>query len=320
MTQTRPTFTVTPESDASQNHSALAPSPVVNNVTPLPAGPQRYACAACDATLDNQQRYCLNCGSRSRYVTNPAVDYIAERQRKRGVVDTTGGDDGIAGTGVTKRALPWLIGSTLVALILGVFLGGLRKTDNNDALLAALAARPAAVAAPTGATAAVANVSITSDWTLDSGYTVQVATVPTGSDQAAVDAAKQAATTKGASDVGVINPEDYTVAPDSGGAYVIYSGEFKDEKSANAALKKIKGKIADAKVVKVTSTSAGADTEIPKGETSSQEMVKTGVSKEEAKKSTDKAKKHATETGDDYVDNQSGDVVINAPEGTDTGN
>ena len=51
-----------------------------------------------------------------------------------------------------------------------------------------------------------ATTPITSDWTLDKGYTVELKTLPTaGTDQAAVDSAKQDATSQGAADVGIIN-------------------------------------------------------------------------------------------------------------------
>lgn len=293
-----------------------SPAPLApHNVTPLPVSQQRFVCSNCDATLDNQQRYCLNCGARSGYTTNPAVDYIADRQRKRGIVDAEPVDNGIGGTGVTKRALPWLVGSTLIALILGVFLGGLRGDDNNDALLAALAAQRAAAPTVAAGASTATGATITSDWTLDTGYAVQVATVPTGSDQAAVDAAKQAATSKGASDVGVVNPTDFTIDPDPAGAYVIYSGEFKKKGEADAALKKLKAKFGDAKVVKITSSAAGVETEIPEGESSAEDLTTKGVSKEKAKADSKKVKEINKKTGDDFVESQEDvpDVIINDP-------
>lgn len=308
--------TQTPTLPTHPQTAQLAPSPFASGepqveVRPATFHPQRYACQHCDATLDNQQRYCLNCGSRSGWTTNPAVDYIAGRQRKRGVQENVAPDRGIGGTGVTKQALPWLIGSTLVALIVGVFFGSVRG-NNNDALIAALADRPAASYAPVAATAATGTTEVSSDWTLDQGWTVQVATVAAGSDQAAVDAAKQTATSAGAEDVGVINPSDFTVDPDPAGAYVIYSGEFEKKADAEKALKAIKG-VEGAKVVKVTSSTAGVDTEVPEGEESAEELVTKGVPKEKANADEKKVKEINKKTGDDFVDSQEDipDIIIN---------
>lgn len=309
--------TQTPTLPTHTHTAPLAPSPFAPSepqveIAPVNFHPQHYACQHCDATLDNQQRYCLNCGSRSGWTTNPAVDYIAGRQRKRGVQETTTEDRGIGGTGVTKQALPWLVGATLVALIVGAFFGSLRG-DNNDALLAALANRPAAYA-PVAATAPTGTTEIASDWTLDQGWTVQVATVPTGSDQAAVDAAKQKATAAGAKDVGVINPSDFTIDPDPAGAYVVYSGQFEKKADAEKALKAIKG-VDGAKVVKVTSSTAGVDTEVPEGETSAEELVTKGVPKEKAAKDKKKIKEINEKKGDDFVNSQDEipDIIINEP-------
>ena len=56
---------------------------------------------------------------------------------------------------------------------------------------------------------------ITSDFTLDQGYTVELKTLPVdGTDQAAVDAAKKAATDQGAADVG--NHQHLRVHGDAG--------------------------------------------------------------------------------------------------------
>ena len=89
------------------------------------------------------------------------------------------------------------------------------------------------------------------------GYTVELKTLPTdGTDQAAVDSAKQDATSQGATDVGIINTSEFTVTPaPPGGAYVLYSGQFKSKAEATKALGKLKAKFKDAQVVSVKKNS-----------------------------------------------------------------
>lgn len=265
--------------------------------------PHARNCDFCDAPVDSQQRYCLNCGARSRYVSNPGIDYLAGRRKPSGLPEGPT-DNGIGGTGINKGALPWLVGSTLLALILGIFFGGALKGDNNEALLAALANRPAAAAATTGPTAAVASVALTSDFTLDKGFAVQVSTIPSTSDQAAADAAKTAATGKGATDVGLISTTEFTVDPDPGGNYVIYSGQFEKKADAEKALKKLKKDFPEAAVITVTKTGGGdlADAlETDSGETS---PLAVKVDKEKVAADKKAVEELDKKTGTDYVEGQ----------------
>lgn len=279
--------------------SGLAPVPPAQ-VTVV--HPHARNCDFCDSPVDAQQRYCLNCGARSRYVSNPGIDYLAGRRKPSGLPEGPT-DNGIGGTGINKGALPWLVGSTLLALILGIFFGGALKGDNNEALLAALADRPVAAAA-TGPTAAVASVALTSDFTLDKGFAVQVSTIPSTSDQTAADAAKTAASGKGATDVGLISTTEFTVDPDPGGDYVIYSGQFEKKADAEKALKKLKKDFPEAAVITVTRSGGGelADAlETDSGETS---PLAVKVDKEKVvadKKAVDELDK---KTGTDYVEGQ----------------
>jgi hypothetical protein len=233
-------------------------------VTQLPPS-HLQICDSCDAPLDALQRYCLNCGTRSRYTRNPAVEFLASKHKpsrltpKSAVVDR-----GIGGTGVTKNALPWLVGATIAALAIGAYFGNSGSSDNAK-LAAAIANQKAPVinvgggGGATTATAA-AVTPLTSDFTLSEGYTIQLQTIPqAGSDQAAVDAAKAAATAKGASTVAFINPADHAVTPDPGATnYVIVSGAFKKKGDAAAALKQLKAKFPAASVVSVKAA-GGAD-------------------------------------------------------------
>jgi hypothetical protein len=220
--------------------------------------PHLQTCDNCDAPLDGLQRYCLNCGTRSRYVGNPALDYFAGRRKPSRLVPkdeaaSNGPNDKIGG--IPRDALPWLAGGISIALIFGVLFGSTivgGKSNNNDAALLAALARQNTAAAPTGATTVAATTTRTSDFTLDQGYAVQLSTLPSTSDQAAADTAKQAAAGKGAKDVGLISQSDFTVTPaPADGAYIVYSGQFKKKGDAQKALKGLKAKFPDAVVISV---------------------------------------------------------------------
>lgn len=287
---------------------------------PTPINPNLMNCSSCDAVLDNQQRYCLNCGTRSRYASNPAIDYVAENRRRRNPLNQAPSDDGIAGTGVTKRALPWLAGSTVIALVAGLLIGS-SGGSNDDALLAALAnQKPVVVAGAAGpSTATAAATPLTSDFTLDKGYTVQIASIPATSDQAAADAAKTDATGKGAADVGLINPADFTLDPaDPSGDYIIFSGQFEKKKDAEAALKKLKAKFPDAKVIGVTSTAADTgDAELT--EELKDSPLAGPVSKEKVAEDKKAVEELDKKTGEDLIEGQNDlpDAIVNeGPTGT----
>ena len=113
--------------------------------------------------------------------------------------------------------------------------------------------------ASTATTAAAA--SITSDFTLSRGFVVRLRTLPAaGTDAAAVAAAERAAKAKGATQVGVINPSDFRLTPSSGGAYVLYSGEFKTRAAAQRALSRLKPRFPGAAVVAVGKAASRART------------------------------------------------------------
>jgi hypothetical protein len=103
-----------------------------------------------------------------------------------------------------------------------------------------------------------ANTSFKSDWpAAKDGYTVELGSLPkqgTSADQ--VDAAKSDATDKGAPDVGALDSDDYRSLPP--GNYIVYSGVYTSKADASKALKSLKSKFPDAKVVQVsTKASSG---------------------------------------------------------------
>lgn len=293
--------------------------------------PHLQICENCDAPLDGLQRYCVNCGARSRYVSNPALDFLVSKRKpsrllpKAEVAAGGNGSDKVAG--IPRDALPWLAAGISLALIFGVLFGSVitgKGGSDDAALLAALRSQPVAAAAtPTGSTAA-ATTTLPSDFSLKSGYTVQVATIPSSSDQAAADAAKKAAEGKGADKVGLISANDFTLDPaPADNAYAIYSGEFKNETDAKKALAKLKKAFPEAVILKVSASKKDSEgTVLGVGSEG-----KTAHSIKDYKPSAKKiaSDKKAVEdlqnkTGDDYREAQKDlPAEITIPKGTDGG-
>jgi hypothetical protein len=222
-------------------------------------------CEQCQAPVDRDQRYCVRCGTRQTHASNPAVSYFAAAARRH----RTGNGAPPARDSNGLRAL--VFGLFFVLLPLGVGIGvlvGRGGSGSNDKLIAALEKqKPVVVAAPGTAagaaaqsTAASTSGNLASDFSLGSGFVVKLSTLPVqGTEQSAVTQAEQAARAKGATNVGLINPKDFTTTPSQGsGNYVIYSGQFKTRAEAEKALAKLKPQFATAEVIAVAPVGGGA--------------------------------------------------------------
>lgn len=230
---------------------------------PTATEPGRYeTCEECGAPMDQQQRYCVNCAARRKDTENPATRYLATNARRTrrpptGTRPVQTGSGGRAAAVAFFALLP-------IAVAVGVLVGRGGSNDNGDqeALLKALNKQNATAAATPTATSGTtaSNVQLSSDFSLDKGYTVKLETLPiNGTDQAAADKAKADAQSKGAKQLGIINPGDFSTTPDQGANnYVLYSGQYKQRGQAEQALKKLKSKFKSAAVIAVKSTSGGA--------------------------------------------------------------
>jgi hypothetical protein len=216
-------------------------------------------CDQCGAALDTGQRYCVVCGTHRRHVRDPAARYLSAAtsrarttsrprpsERKRGAT---------LGTAVVVAVIPLAIG-------LGVLVGR-ASTGGDNKLIAALRAQHPQVVSG-GSNAATQNAggvaTLSSNFPLQSGYAVQLQTLPSsGTTQASVTSAESSARSKGARQVGLIVQTQYKVTPaPPSGAYVIYAGAFKTQSAAQAELGKLRHKFAGAKVIQVKSLAAGA--------------------------------------------------------------
>jgi hypothetical protein len=209
------------------------------------------ACDECGAPLADDQRYCLNCGTRARsagprFGALPAYGPASERESPTGPPRWT---ERPLTTGAAAAGL----GVLALVLIAGVLIGG---AGGDDSKVVASSPPQVITVAGAGAATPAAEQSFTSDWTEgETGYTIELQTLPNDSPVADVEAAKKAASDKGAPEVGALSSDDFS-SLDSGN-YVIYSGVFAKRGAAARALKKLKNDFPDARIVKVDNGNAG---------------------------------------------------------------
>jgi hypothetical protein len=227
---------------------------------PSPADTANAAaqCASCGAPMGADQRYCLECGERrlpmsgflmgggpvggapesARAATPPAppVPPAAAAPRGGNALNV------IAGVGVL-----------MLAMGVGVLIGRSGATKPNAA-----PAQVITVGSVAGGTSAATSESFTSDWPAGtSGYTVQLQTLPlTGTTLAAVQAAKSAASAKGATGVGALKSDEFSSL--TAGSYVIYAGIEAKQAAAQKELAGLKAKFPGASVIRVASGPAGS--------------------------------------------------------------
>jgi hypothetical protein len=208
-------------------------------------------CAHCGAPLASDQRWCLNCGRRRPGVSAPPMS-----ARPAAVQPPHGPPPRspvvIAGRAISPLALGTGLAIFAVALLLGLVIGG----DGGGKQVAASPPQVIRVTVP-GAAAAAAPASLTSDWPSgQDGFTVQLQALPKdGTEPDRVTQAKADAESKGASDVGALDSDEFPGL--DAGNYVIYAGVFDTRKQAARALKRLKGKFAGAKVLKVSAGGGG---------------------------------------------------------------
>lgn len=250
--------------------------------TPSPAAtrpPAHEQCEHCGSPVESTQRYCVVCGHRRSHVADPAAQYLAKakaanRSRMAPASQRTGAPRrpprGLGlGTALVLAVIPLAVG-------LGVILGR-SSNSGDDKLIAALKAQKPEIIQTVGggsggagstssgssqssSSTSTAVASLSSDFPLQTGYAVELQTLPAnGTTTASVTTAKAAAAKKGAKQVGLIVQSDFKVTPSPpAGAYVLYSGSYNTQGEAHAALAKLKPKFGSAIVIKVTSTSAVA--------------------------------------------------------------
>jgi hypothetical protein len=148
------------------------------------------------------------------------------------------------------------VGVLLLAMGVGVLIGRSGATSKSSPAppqVVTVAAGPAA-----SAPGAAAEPSFTDDWPAGtSGYTVELRKLTqAGTTVSAVEAAKAAASAKGATAVGALKSEDFSSL--AAGSYLIYSGVYHNKAEAEKALGGLKKSFPAASVIHVSNASSGA--------------------------------------------------------------
>ena len=269
--------------------------------------PQYEPCEQCEAPMDAQQRFCIVCGANRRHPDDPVAHYL-QRVRKPAPVAVESTSSSRWGDG---RVLLAVLALIPVAAAAGVLVAkDDAKADPN--LIAALEAQQKALskAGPATAAAPVSNVNtgnaLSSDFSLDKGFVVQLSTLPfKTTDKAAGDQAVSGAEDDGAKDVGIINPDDFTLKPASGGDYIVYSGEFKTKAEADKALKDLEKDFPDAKVVEVKPlTAGGGGVAGPAGSIDADAEYQATPTQQQEEEGAQVVQEIQDKVGEDYVDQQ----------------
>jgi uncharacterized protein YegP (UPF0339 family) len=218
-------------------------------------------CRECGTPLAADQRYCLNCGTPR---TGPRVEfgqYLNADGAK--VPPASGASAGSVSGGRDWTPIVALGGLVALGLMLAVGVligengnGGGTATTPAPIVQVGGAGNASTTASSGGHSVDTANTSFKSDWPAGkTGYTVELGALPKqGTTPEQVATAKTDATGKGAPDVGALDSDQYASLP--AGNYVIYSGVYSSKADASKALKSLKSKFPDAKVVQVSTKSS----------------------------------------------------------------
>jgi len=207
------------------------------------------------------QRYCLECGERrlpmSSVLEGPRPGSEQARPTPPATPSTPPRPPELAPPEAAAPANSTLtviagVGVLLLAMGVGVLIG--RSTASKPGMAAPQVITVAGGSAPSSSTGTEA--SFTSDWPSGTkGYTVRLQTLPqSGTAVSAVEAAKSAATAKGAKSVGALKSEEFSSL--SGSDYVIYSGVYHKRSEAQKALAALKRSFPGASVIEVSNGSS----------------------------------------------------------------
>jgi hypothetical protein len=225
-------------------------------------------CRGCGAPLAEDQRYCLECGERRTPMSSvllgaapsaapPPSQAPPPAHPPAQGPSAPGEQRGSAATAIAG------VGVLLLAMGVGVLIGrsGGHSASSAAPQVISVSSAPATATSSPPAEAA----TFSDDWPSGtSGYTVQLRTLAIAATPvSAVEAAKTAASAKGAKAVGALKSDDFSSLP--AGAYLIYSGVYHKRAEAQKALVQLKKSFSGAKVVKVangagSSSSSGAST------------------------------------------------------------
>lgn len=241
-------------------------------VHPETGGRAGDRCTGCGSPMASDQRYCLECGKRKGDTRVEFTSYLPVAPGDGGAGLGAGPPNEAPPSGPVepapdsrpqKEITPLMAATGLAALVIILMLGVLigRMGGESSQPVVAATGVPTATAPTTGTDQ---TVSFTADWPEGkTGFTVELATLPSSTDAAAVDTTKTDLTAQGASEVGVLASDDFASLPP--GNYVFYSGVFDKKADAETRLKELKGSFPDAQVIEVSDQTGGGGKKLTGG-------------------------------------------------------
>lgn len=229
-------------------------------------------CTGCGSLLASDQRYCLECGKRKG---EPRVDFAGYLPAGNG--DRSGGQTEVQPGPVMpavqpdaepdlrpqREVTPLMAATGLAALVIILLLGVLIGRMGGDSSQPVVAATGLPTSS-TGTAEATETVSFTPDWPEGKdGFTVELATLPSSTEVAAVEATEANLAAQGAAELGVLQSDDYTSL--AAGNFVFYSGVFDARADAEARLKELKGAFPNAQVIEVSDQAGGGGKKLAGG-------------------------------------------------------
>jgi len=235
-------------------------------------------CTGCGKPMADDQRYCLNCGKRRGKSRVEFEEYLPEAGGAgAGTPPPDQGDvrpvppeepDLRPEREVTPLMAAVGLCGVAAILLIGVLIGRSGGGHDSGSSAQPIYASTGLPASTSSSSTTTTSTTVTPTWPASQeGFTIELATLPkTGTDGAAVDAAEADLTSKGATDVGVIDSDQFASLP--AGNYVLYSGVYTSKSEAETALSSLSASFPDAQVVQVAaeaSSSGGAATTKPSG-------------------------------------------------------
>lgn len=235
----------------------------------LPSEQTLERCTGCGKPMAGDQRYCLNCGKRRGKPRVEFEEYLPEAgggasvppvPPPQGRVRPVPPEEPDLRPEREVTPLMAAVGLAGVAaiLLIGVLIGRSGGGNEGSTQQPIIASTGLPTSTTTNSTSTTtASVTVTPDWPEGTeGFTVELATLSKeGADGASVDAAKSDLMSQGATEVGVIDSDQYGSLP--GGNYVLYSGVYATKAEAETALKGLQASFPDAQVIEVAAEASG---------------------------------------------------------------
>lgn len=232
-----------------------------------PKSPEQVRCSGCGHPMATDQRYCLDCGQRRGGPRVEFDEYLGPRAEAEQPGLPAGGPPpppvtpaySMGGQDPDPRPVrevtPLMAAAGLMAfaliLLFGVLLGKQGGGDSGTQTPIVAATGLPSSTTPGSTSTTDVNVAFEADWPAGKeGFTIELATLSKeGTDTTMVEATKTDLAAQGASEVGVLDSDEFGTLP--AGNYVFYSGEYASKAEAESALTSLSASFPDAQVIEV---------------------------------------------------------------------